>query len=185
MSVGRAWRGSGRGRRRGCTVGQALLESLDAIEQRLVAGARLAPRDAHDRDFEDEPRIGDGLAADVDDRLAEDLDRADDGRVAHLLGERDEALAVLGRAVVGHAARRVGLEERVAQGAQEVVGDPADVVTGCHEVVDPDERATRRRRGAAASSTAEPQVERRAAEGRLHLLRVELTAADRQRLVEQ
>ena len=49
-------------------------ESFDAFEQRLDARARLAARDAHDRDLEHQARVGDGLLADVDDRLTEDLD---------------------------------------------------------------------------------------------------------------
>ena len=58
-----------RRRRRRRAPGQLPFEALDPVEQRLLARARLAPREAHDRDFEHEARVGDRLAADVDDRL--------------------------------------------------------------------------------------------------------------------
>ena len=91
---------------------------------------------------------------------------------------------LLGRAVVGNATRRVRLQERVAQRAEEVVGDAAHVVPRGDEIVHTDERA-RDVFGGRGLEHREPLLERRAAERRLHLLRVELPAADGERLVEQ
>ena len=89
----------------------------------------------------------------------------------------------LGRPVVGHAPDRVRLQERVAQRAQQIVGDAARVVAGDEHLVHAGERAgdvvVRRR-----FEDRDPLLERRAAERELHLLGVETAAADGQRLVE-
>ena len=69
-----------------------LLEPLDSIEQRLLARPRLTARESYDRDFEDEPRVGDRLPANVDDGLAQHLDAAHQRDVAHALRELGELL---------------------------------------------------------------------------------------------
>ena len=46
-------------RGRGAPSASRCFEPFDAVEQRLFARARLAAREAHDRDFEHEPRVGD------------------------------------------------------------------------------------------------------------------------------
>ena len=173
----------GGGRRSGA-VGEPLLEPLDPVDEGLLARARLVPRDAHHRDLEHQTRVGDALAADVDDRVAEDLDRAHDRGVAHLLRERGEALALLGCTVVGHAPGGVRLQERVAQRAEEVVGDAPDVVARGDHVVHTDECA-RDVVGRGRFEDGEPQLERCAPERRLHLHGVDAATADGEGLVEE
>ena len=166
------------------TRGQLAFQSFDAFEQRLDARARLAARDAHDRDLEHQARVGDGLLADVDDRLTEDLDRAHHERVAHRLRERRELRLLFGGTVVGDPAVRVGRHERVAQRSQQVVGDAADVVTLRQQFVHADQGA----RDVVAGDCLQhghAQVERRAAERGLHRGGVERAAPDGQGLVEQ
>ena len=97
----RGYRGRRRGirglcNRRGAAGLERAFQALDAFEQRLDARPRFSARDTDDRDFEHEARIGDGLLAQVDDRLAEDLDRAHDGDVAHRLRERGELRGLFG-----------------------------------------------------------------------------------------
>ena len=59
---------------------------------------RLAARQAHQRDLEDEPRIGSVGAAHVDDGLAEGLQDAHEHRCTHLIAQRGERLdRVVGR----------------------------------------------------------------------------------------
>ncbi len=172
------------GRRHGRTVADALFEPFDAVEERLLPRARFAARDAHDGNLEHEPRVGHRLPTNVDDRFAQDLDRAHDRGVAHVLRQRGEALALFRRAVVRDAAGCVRLEKGVAQCAQQIVGNAAYVVARRDEVVYPDQR----RRDVVARGRfqhCEAHLEGRAAQRRLHLLGADRAAADRKRLVEQ
>ena len=88
------------------------------------------------------------------------------------------------RAVVGHAPTRVDREERIAEGAQQVVGDAAHVVALREEVVHTGE-GTRDVFGGHRLEHGESQVERGTTERSLHRGRVERAAADRERLVEE
>ncbi len=94
-----------------------MFESFDAVEERLLTRSRFAACNPHDGNLEHEARVGHRLTTDVDDRFAQDLDRAHDRGVAHVLRQRGEALALFRRAVVRHAPGCVRLKKRVAQGA--------------------------------------------------------------------
>ena len=78
-------------------------EPVDPFGQRLQRGARLAPRQAHERDLEHEARVGGIGAAHVDDRLTEGLERAHEQRRADLLAERGERRLVVVGCVDAHA----------------------------------------------------------------------------------
>ena len=142
-SGARDWRGDRRGIAAVAVAPPSIWRSNRSTRssKRLLARARLAAREPHDRDLEHEPRVGDGLTADVDDRLTHHLDAAHQRDVADALRELGEPLRLGGRPVVGNPAAGVRAEERVAQRAQQIVGDAARVVTGR-----PASRARRRAR---------------------------------------
>ena len=113
---------------RGGAVREPLLEPLDPVGEDLQRTAGVAPAEPDERDLEHEPRIRGVGAAHVDDRLPERLEAAHQQRVAEHLADRAQSLLlVLGRVDVHLAASR-GEEERVAQRAQQVLGDAAGVV---------------------------------------------------------
>ena len=105
-------------------------------------------------------------------------------RVAHRLRERCELLGLFGGAVVRHASACVRGEERVAEGAQHVVGDAADIVALGEHVVEPDQRPGDVL-GGDRLDDRQTEVERGAAQRRLHRVGVEAAAADGERLIEQ
>ena len=92
--------------------------------------------------------------------------------------------ASVGRTVVGDASARVRAEERVAQRAQQVVGDAARVVPGNEHLVHADEHAGHVFVGRRVEHR-DPLLERHAAQRRVHLRVVEPAVADRERLVEE
>ena len=117
-------------------------------------------------------------------RLAERLERAHEHRVAEHLADRAQALLLVFRRVDVHLAPCGGEEERVAQGAQEVLGDPAGVVARLEQSGQPGERAGDVF-GGDRIEDADAGVERRAAEHGLDPGRGERAGGVGEGLVEQ
>ena len=84
----------------------------------------------------------------------------------------------------GTRAASVRGEERVAEGAQHVVGDAADIVALGEHVVEPDQRPGDVL-GGDRLDDRQTEVEGGAAQRRLHRVGVEAAAADGERLIEQ
>src|SRR5262249_7303883 len=118
------------------------------------------------------------------DGIAHYLNRSHERRVAHLLGDRGQARRFLGWSIVRNSARRIRLQERVAQRAKYVVCNAARIVASRQQVVDTYERAgnilVRCR-----LENREPLLEWCATKRDEHSLCIEVTVARRECLVEE
>ena len=164
--------------RRGCAVRAARsavprssrsTRSASGLERR----PRFPARQAHERDLEHEARIGGVGAAHVDHGLPERLERADEHRRRRPARRAPPSgLLVVAGEVDAHAAARRGEQERVAHRREEVLGEPARLVSGVEQLAERDERAGDVFVGDGAEDR-QATVERGAAEERVHLLDVD------------
>ena len=116
--------------RPGGTVGERLLEAVDAIEQRSHVGGRCLVGELHQRHFEQQALVR--RVTHLDEHLAQPLHRPHGlarTQPAGLLGDRD-GLGVGERHELGRHQR----QEAVAQGPDDVLGERPGITTLMHGV---------------------------------------------------
>ena len=120
-----------------------LLQSLDAIRERLQRRSGVAPAEPDECDLEDEPGVGGVGAPHVDDRLTERLEGAHEQAGTGLLAEAGEQCDLVVRELDAHAPLRRREQEGVARRREEVLGDPPWIEPGIEELTGGHEHAGR------------------------------------------